>query len=81
MADFGTHFQDDAAALMAEQVGQETVRAFDAVNFPELRPANAADVDLDKDLSVAQRRNLHLVEHEGMLLFNQNGGGGFQNLI
>jgi hypothetical protein len=51
---------------------------FDAVNFAQLRAADAADVDLDQDLPVAQGWDFHLVEHEGMILFNENGGGSFQ---
>jgi hypothetical protein len=35
-------------------------------------------VDLDEDLAVAEGRNLHLIQDEGMFLFNQDGGGSFQ---
>src|ERR1039458_9194884 len=81
VADFGADLHDDAAALMAEEVGQKTIRAFDAVNFAQLRTTNAADVDLDEDLPVGEGRDLHLIQHEGMFLFNQDGGGSFQKSI
>jgi hypothetical protein len=35
-------------------------------------------VDLDQDLPVTEGWDFHLVEHEGMILFNENGGGSFQ---
>jgi hypothetical protein len=80
VADFRPDLHDDAPALVAEQVRQEAIRPFDAVNFAQLRAADAADVDLDQDLSVAEGRDFHLVEHEGMFLFNKNCGGGFQGI-
>ena len=81
VADFRADLHDDAAALVAEEMRQKTIRAFDAVNFPNLRSADAADVDLHQDLPVAQGRYLHLAQNERVFLFNQDGSGSFQNRI
>ena len=67
-------FNHDSGRLVAQQVGKEFVRAFRALDLVDLRAADAAAQDLDQDLTEPQRRRLDLLDHQGLLQLDQDGG-------
>jgi hypothetical protein len=66
--------EDLAAPLMAEEMRQKPVRPFHAVDFTDLRTADAAREHLDQHLAELRRGHLDLLDHEGFLLFDEYGG-------
>ena len=79
VADLRTDFAHDAAGLMAEQVRQAAVRALHAVNLADLRPADAAGLDVHQHLAVSPARALPPRPPRVAALFNQNGSGAFSS--
>ena len=64
-----------AAALVAQQVGKELVRALGAFDLVDLRAADAAVVHLYKHLAESQApRRLDFRQLEGRMLLHENGG-------
>ena len=63
--------------LMAEQVREEFVRALRALDLVDLRATDAAAMNLDQDLSEAQRAGLDLFDGERLLQLGENGGSEF----
>ena len=74
------NFKHDSSRFMPKQMRKELVRAFDPIDLPDLRSANARGVNIDKDLSAFERRNFDLVDDQRCALFDQNGGGCLQSL-
>jgi len=66
-----------AAALVAEQVGQEPVGSLHAVDLADLRSTDAAGEHPDEHLPELERGHLHLLDHEGLLLLDQDRCAGF----
>jgi hypothetical protein len=77
VGNLGADLDDDATALVTEEVREIFVGAFDALDFAELRTADAAHFDLHEHLAVAERGQLDFVDEEGLALLDENSGGGF----
>ena len=69
----GAGFHHHAAAFVAQQVGQETVRPLGAGDLVELRTADAAALDAHEHLPHVQRLRLDLVEHQRGVEVFQDG--------
>jgi hypothetical protein len=67
-------FHDGGSGFVSEQVREELVRSFGALDLIELRAADAAAQDFDQDLAKPERRRLDFLDHEGVLEFDENGG-------
>jgi hypothetical protein len=77
MANFGADFEDSGAGFVAKQVREPAIGAFDAVDFADLRAADAGDVDVDEHLTETEAWQLDLIEDERLALFHEDRGGGF----
>ena len=71
--------QDDSGRFVAEEVGQEFVRAFGAFDFVDLRATDSAADDPDQHLAEAKRRGFDFLDHQRLLQFNENGGFEFHS--
>ena len=76
-ADTLADLQHGAAALMAEEVRQKPVGALHAIDLADLRPTDPAGEHLDEHLPEFERGHLHLLDHERLLLLDQDRGAGF----
>jgi hypothetical protein len=80
VGNLGADLDDDATALVTEEVREIFVGAFDALDFAELRTADAAHFNLHEHLAVAECGQLDFVDEERLALLYQNGGGGLHGM-
>ena len=78
---FRTRFDDNAAAFMSQKMREKFVGPLDPVDLADLRSANSADLELDENLSVSERRYFNLVDDERFMLFDQKSTLGFHDRL
>ena len=76
-ADAFADFQHDAGPLVAQQVRQEAIGPFDAVDLADLRAADAAGEDLDQHLAHGRPGDFDFLQHQRGLLLDEDCGESF----
>src|SRR5579862_2075966 len=79
MQDARPRFEDNAAAFVAEEVGQEFVLSLYAGDLAQLRAADAAAMDFYENLPARERRDFDLVHYEGRVEFFENRRARFHS--
>ena len=78
-ADAFADFQHDAGPLVAQQVRQEAIGPFDAVDLADLRAADAAGEDFDQHLAHGRPGHFDFLQHQRGLLLDQDCRERFHN--